>query len=537
METQHQNTNQEKQTISIEVPTVENIASRRSYIPALFALAIIFFFFTFCEFRCGGEKIGSVTGFNLVTGTELFDSESMDEAEKVPANIWAILALAAGIVGLGVYLIKDKREALIGTGAGAIGFGSLLILQFAIKHALQKNAEVAIDTVFKFGYWGALIAMLIAGIISYLRMKQMSRIGTDLPQHQPALAADTDRNNPVQTTTPPSFHAGPSSEGFDVLGWLKTNMRIVAGVLAVLLILVLVYFFFLKHNPLKDAKRISAAYCDCTEQYYEGLIGIKDNYINNFSSFNFQKRFEARDKLVELQKPVEAAYAECNNRVNAKYSKLRERFISDEANLEKFDLMYNELQENCNPPNQAKMFETSNEIEGIISSVKDPGPDIEEIKADLIGETVPGWQFDALSEIQKATIVKATYGSDMLEYIIDLKLSGINNPETDIHDAQILVTYYLDDEGWYFDDLREIYITYTNRAEVGQWKRVVPLRGCSYEIFDNGKRYWIQDGSNGPKYQGGPDRDPFTLHSTEIFLMSREEEAIDLIFKYTPMDN
>src|SRR5450759_4951577 len=170
MENQNQENGSGQQTINIQVPSTDNIASRRSLIPVLFAVAIIFFFFNFFTVSCGGQKVGSVTGINLVTGTELkghdLFSGSETKGEKIPSNMWAIIAFGAAIIGLGAFLIKEKTESLIGTGAGAIGFGSLLILQFAIKNAIEKKAEGSpIQTDFEFAYWGALIAMGIAGFI------------------------------------------------------------------------------------------------------------------------------------------------------------------------------------------------------------------------------------------------------------------------------------------------------------------------------------------------------------------------------------
>jgi hypothetical protein len=56
MENQNQNNPTGQTTISVQVPSTENIASRRTLIPASFALAAIFFFFTFCDLKCSGQK-------------------------------------------------------------------------------------------------------------------------------------------------------------------------------------------------------------------------------------------------------------------------------------------------------------------------------------------------------------------------------------------------------------------------------------------------------------------------------------------------
>lgn len=182
------------QTISIQVPSAVEIANKRPLIPTSFALVIIFFFFTFFDLKCGGQKIASPSGMNMVTGVEITPPDSFfgtnTSSNRIKSNIWAILALAAAITGLGVFLIKDKREALIGTGAGAIGAGSLIILQIAIHNAISTEGQGQLSADFKFPYWGALLAFLIAGTISYLRMKYADTANQT--------TAPTD-NNPYET--------------------------------------------------------------------------------------------------------------------------------------------------------------------------------------------------------------------------------------------------------------------------------------------------------------------------------------------------
>ena len=116
----------------------------RLLIPSSFALAIFFFIFTFCDFKCNAnqQKVGSVTGINLVTGTEFKSTTSepsmntdlgfgrdwnpnkaikkKENTQKIPANIWAILAILAALIGCGSFLLKAVKENLLGTGSGLV---------------------------------------------------------------------------------------------------------------------------------------------------------------------------------------------------------------------------------------------------------------------------------------------------------------------------------------------------------------------------------------------------------------------------------
>ena len=374
MENQNLESGAGQQTINIQVPSADNIASRRSLIPLLFAAVIIFFFFNFFTVSCGGQKIGSVTGINLVTGTELKDRDMFSgretKGEKIPASAWAIIAFGAAIIGLGAFLIKEKREALIGTSAGAIGLGSLLILQFAIKSAIEKKAEGAIQTDFQFAYWGALIAIGIAGFISYLRMQKSHNIVVPItPPSPPApiiaenITQTLASNNPIQQTN-----------NFDIGEWFSKNNKIVISIVGIAIIVFGVYYFFIKHDPVKDAKNATSAFCDCSTKYNDAMIKANEEFIKSFDSYNFKKRQEARNKLQELQNAVNSENSNCNSVAQQKYSEKRNRYLADKELLEKFDFAFIAQSGSCNPANQGKHSTLSVEVENKISSIKDPPP-------------------------------------------------------------------------------------------------------------------------------------------------------------------
>ncbi|HSV12528.1 MAG TPA: hypothetical protein VLI68_17260 [Hanamia sp.] len=171
---------------------LNTLAKKRSIIPLAFAVIIIFFFFSFVDFKCNSVKVASLTGMNMVTGTHIktaadnFSSDnyfnSLDnnrapvenKGDKVEPNLWAIVALLSAVGGFAAYYKKIKKESLAGTAAGAIGIISLLILRSAIKNKIsdQSGGMVPIEIDFLFGYWASLLAFFMAGGLSYLRLKQ-----------------------------------------------------------------------------------------------------------------------------------------------------------------------------------------------------------------------------------------------------------------------------------------------------------------------------------------------------------------------------
>ncbi|NUQ25137.1 MAG: hypothetical protein HUU34_14415 [Saprospiraceae bacterium] len=540
MENQNQQ-NQEQQptTIIIQVPSSDSITSKRPLVPTSFAFAIVCFFFTFCDLKCTstGQQMASVTGIEFVTGTQLKDPGMMMDdvkkgGEKIPSNIWAIFAFISSVIGLTIYLIKEKREALIGTCAGLVGFSSLLILQFAVKNVIDIKSESQIVAEFQFAYWAALAALGFAGIISYLRIeKSHSKVINRQINTDWANASNDSGLFSQQIDSEPT--PLPKDEGIDVSKWLKANTKTVIPITVTLLLLLVIYQLFLKHDPVRDGKNIATAFCKCVESSNENNIKIHKIFLSSFSTYNFNKRNEARNKLQELQKSIGKEYIECTEKAQIQYNQLESRYINNEESLNKFTQSYTNQNVICQPSNESELHSIASDVQSKILTIKDPEPDIEKIKSDLIGKKIPGWNFNSLSEFNQAKVSNMVHGSDRIEYTIDLSL--INFRSKGQHTAKILVAYKQGNDGWYFDEVKEIFITFLNNAPVNSWNSVAPLSNCSYVIIDNGLRYWVQDGRFGKKYKGGGiDADTFRLTSNQIYIMSREDYPIELLFKYTP---
>lgn len=348
MDNQNQESGSGQQTINIQVPSLNNIASRRSLIPVLFAAVIIFFFFNFFTVSCGGQKVGSVTGINLVTGTELKGRDMFSggetKGEKIPSSVWAIIAFGAAIIGLGTFLIKEKREALIGTGAGAIGFGSLLILQFAITNAVEKKTEGAIQADFQFAYWGSLMAMGIAGFISYLRIQKTHRIVVNIvPPLSPKITIPDNVSQPTLSDNP--IHKTINS---GIVKWFNTRKVVAIGTVVLVVILLGVYYFLLKHDPAKEGKDIAISFCNCGKDQRNEKLKIYKDFISNYGSYKLNGRDSAISLLKSKIKIVDEKFPKCIIETSSDYTKLRSQFITDKEKLDKFDFAFTAQQKLCN---------------------------------------------------------------------------------------------------------------------------------------------------------------------------------------------
>lgn len=341
--------NSGQQTIQIQVPTVRNIAGNSTIVPLSFAVAIILFFFTFCEFKCTatGETVQSIKGINLVVGKELKEKDMFSGREKsagkIPPNFWAILALGSAIIGLGVYLIKEKREALIGVIAGTTGFVSLFILQYVIKNKITKDSEGQVSAVFQFSFWLALVAFIVAGVISYLRRKQF----------QPGLINLTSTESPSSTQNISTTTASPVNEAsnFDMGKWLIKNKRLLLGTASLLILVFIVYLLFFKHNPIKDGKNSAASFCNCGKKEKEKYEKTYKNFIADFESYKFSGRNEANQKLNSLIQTINDETQKCFSSNRDLVEKLKSRYVGKKEDTKKFQSAYTERMMLCNNGN------------------------------------------------------------------------------------------------------------------------------------------------------------------------------------------
>jgi hypothetical protein len=375
-----------QQTINIQVPSADNIASRRSLIPLFFTIVIIFFFFNFFTVSCGGQKFERVKGIELVTGTELknrnlFTGEET-KGEKVPPCAWAIIAFGAAVIGLGAFLIKEKREEIIGTGAGVIGFSSLLILQFVVKNAIEKKAQgTSFEIDFQFAYWGALIAMGIAGFISYLRMKKTyNLVVVSVPSQSTSIPLTENLTQP-QSTAPTVL----PSENFDSGKWFRKNKKMVIFLCFAVIVLYGLYYFFLKHGPEKDGKKIAITYCNCGKEKTKQQIKVYKNFIADFDSHKFTRRRLAQTALGTLLNPIYKSYQKCEDKVESDYTKYKERFVTDKEKVEKYEYAVNAQQQICNDEKETILSDLKVQFQSKINGIPDLESDINTILANKYG--------------------------------------------------------------------------------------------------------------------------------------------------------
>jgi len=291
-----------------------------------------------------------------------------------------------------------------------------------------------------------------------------------------------------------------------------------------------IYIKYFKDYPKKDAEQLVIEYCKCNDDYLNEISSKYENFIVHFDTLRYKGRQDARNEIFNLINPLNIKKDNCLQSISVKQEAIRQKYLTNLKDLAVFDMKFDQQKLNC-IVDENKINNYLSQTEEKILLIKEPEPNIEIIKNDLIGKSVLGWKFEMLSEFKNGKILNTLKSSNRIEYEILFKLE-----DTTEHDCKVFVSYLLNDFGWYFDNVKLDYITYINKALVNEWSVVYPLQNSTFEIIHNGNRYYIQDGYYGTRYKGGPDGENINLKNNQLYIMSREEYPIELILKYRPIN-
>jgi hypothetical protein len=124
-----------------------------------FVIAALLFFMPFVDIKCNGMKLQSVSGFKLATGYEInrggSDVPYLDDvkpkevddvvtktttkSDKRDPNLYAMVALGLGVLGILLCFVKNKAAAGGGIVAGVLGAGALIGLMLDVKKQVNTN--------------------------------------------------------------------------------------------------------------------------------------------------------------------------------------------------------------------------------------------------------------------------------------------------------------------------------------------------------------------------------------------------------------
>ena len=142
-----------------------------SYIsPAIFILTLLCFFLPWINLSCQGQKIVSMSGFQLSTGTtfqqpRIFGQTMPQiqgrESRKIRGEPVAIITLIITVLGIIAGSLKGKMAHVASAAAGGLGAILLVILRYRISNEASKIA-VIIQIDYGIGYYLAFLFFIAA---------------------------------------------------------------------------------------------------------------------------------------------------------------------------------------------------------------------------------------------------------------------------------------------------------------------------------------------------------------------------------------
>ena len=164
---------------------------------AAFLIGILLFLLPFAEVKCNGTAMANNTGLGIAMGSDwkevasksLFgngfandNSANEQKAQKQDPNIFAIIALGLGILGLLIAFLAPNSGGRLNLFIGLLAAASLIAMLIDLKSKVKSdnsikssdlgfNAGASITVDGTGGLYFTIILFILAGIFSYMRVR------------------------------------------------------------------------------------------------------------------------------------------------------------------------------------------------------------------------------------------------------------------------------------------------------------------------------------------------------------------------------
>ena len=153
----------------------------KKFSPAFYVVIVILFFLPFVNLSCGGQTIMSVTGFQLITGTEVnatgmfggemnsSDELNSDQKKEIESQPLALFAFVAAIIGLIISFFKMRITAISNIVISVAGVVFLLLLKVSLDGDADLNVsgQNVITLDYQFAYWLSIILFIVGAVVQW----------------------------------------------------------------------------------------------------------------------------------------------------------------------------------------------------------------------------------------------------------------------------------------------------------------------------------------------------------------------------------
>jgi hypothetical protein len=184
------------------------MAHKSKVSPVIFVLATLCFLLPFVTVSCNGQKVASLTGVELATGTTVEQPQVFGPAQKkrVGAEPLATLAALCALAGIGLSFL-GSRLAIAPAVSGTAGALFLLLLQSKLNSDMSKEVQGAFRLDWEVGFVLVLLFFIAGAAWNFYQFFESRKLAA-----APAVSSQAVRANataaPDPGTTASSFCTG-----------------------------------------------------------------------------------------------------------------------------------------------------------------------------------------------------------------------------------------------------------------------------------------------------------------------------------------
>lgn len=153
-----------------------------------FVVAVLLFFLPFLDIKCNDMSLQKVSGIELATGFNIkppgannslfggMEKTAGAKGEKKDPYVFALVALALGVAGFLLSLLKLKAASFGGISAAVLGAAAMIGMMIDIKSDIkgeslgtEDGVKVAVE--FTIWFYLSVIAFLAAAFFSFRRLR------------------------------------------------------------------------------------------------------------------------------------------------------------------------------------------------------------------------------------------------------------------------------------------------------------------------------------------------------------------------------
>lgn len=136
---------------------------------APFVLALFCFILPFIQISCRGQKLVSLTGVQLVTGTEIEQKDpftGQTKSEKIPSQKWVAFAFTCAVAAAGLCFVSGPAGKLLPALLGVAGFACMIVVKKQFDDEMLKEGSGLLTIEYLPGFIATCVLLLAGAAVS-----------------------------------------------------------------------------------------------------------------------------------------------------------------------------------------------------------------------------------------------------------------------------------------------------------------------------------------------------------------------------------